>query len=171
MAWQTITISNEQSGALARAFPNASRFLVDTNMGPRFTPALRRLGYNATDVFALQLDGRTKQDVYAAAWGQRRILLTQDRDFLDDCKFSPNRNSGIVVLPATNDDALVSALMAALAVVGVGRGLVDGVKVLVGENGRLTVTSYNQVTDLAERTYYKLRMAGPPLIWRKTGND
>jgi predicted nuclease of predicted toxin-antitoxin system len=170
MPWQTITISHEEAGAFIKSFPKASRFLIDENLGPELAPALRRLGYNATDVFALKLTSRTDEDVIAAAWREHRILLTQDRDFLDDRRFPPNRNPGIVVLPANNNDVLMSALMSALSLIVLGRGLRDGMKVLVGENGRLTVTSYHHTTGVAERTHYKLRMAGPPLIWHPTGS-
>src|SRR5262245_14622928 len=170
MPWQTITIRNDETGALLRRFQNTSRFLVDRNLGPRFASALQKLGYNATDVFALKLASLTQEHVYAAAWRQRRILLTSERDFLDDHKFPPGPNACIVVLPANNNDALMSALMSALSLVVLGRGLRDGVKVLVGENGRLTVTGHNHTTGVSERTHYKLRMAGPPLIWHPTGS-
>ena len=170
MPWQTITISNEEAGAFIKSFPKASRFLIDENLGPELAPALRRLGYNATDVFALRLTSRNDEDVIAAASREHRILLTQDRDFLDDHRFPPNRNPGIVVLPANNDDALMSALVYALSLVAKGRDLWDGVKIVVGENGRLTVTSHNHATGAQERTHYKLRMAGPPLIWHPTGS-
>ena len=110
MPSQTITISNEEAGAFVKSFPKASRFLIDENLGPELAPALRRLGYNATDVFTLKLTSRTDEDVIAAAWRDHRILLTQDRDFLDDRRFPPNRNPGIVVLPANNDDALVTSV-------------------------------------------------------------
>jgi predicted nuclease of predicted toxin-antitoxin system len=167
MPWQTITISNDEASGLIRGFSNVSRFLVDATLGPGFAPALRRLGYNATDVFALKLDSRTKEDVYAAAVSQDRILITQDRAFLDDRRFPLNRNPIIVVLPPNNNDALVSALMTTLSLVVKGLNLCDGVKILVGEDGRLTATSYNRATSVEERTHYKLRMAGPPLIWRR----
>ena len=166
MPWQTITVNNEEAGAFAKSLPTVSGFLIDGNLGPGLAPALRRLGYNATDVFALKLTSRS--DVIAAACREHRILLTQDRDFLDDCRFPPYRNSGIVVLPGNNDDALMRALIYALSLVAKGRELSDGVKIVVGENGRLTLTSRNHATGAQERTHYKLRLAGPPLIWHPT---
>src|SRR5262249_18504828 len=165
MTWQPIHISNQEAHALMKAFPKASRFLVDENLGPELAPTLCRLGYNAADVFALKLNGRGDEDVFAAAWRERRILLTQDRDFLDDHRFPPNRNAGIVVLLGGHDEALVSALLYALSVVGKGRKLWEGAKLVVHEGGRLTVTDRNQETGARETTRYKLRMAGPPLIW------
>jgi len=168
MPWQTITIRNDETGALLRRFQNTARFLVDRNLRLRFSSSL--LGYNVTDVFTLKLGSGTQEDVYAAASRQRRILLTSERDFLDDHKFPPDPNACIVVLPANNNDVLMSALMSALSLIVLGRGLRDGVKVLVGENGRLTVTTYNHTTGVPGRTHYKLRLAGPPLIWHTTGS-
>src|SRR5215813_853463 len=133
MPWQAITIRNDETGVLLRRFQNTARFLVDRNLRLRFSSSL--LGYNVTDVFTLKLGSGTREDVYAAASRQRRILLTSERDFLDDHKFPPGPNACIVVLPANNNDVLMSALMSALSLIVVGRGLRDGVKVLVGENG------------------------------------
>src|SRR5215813_9419803 len=113
MPWQPIDISNQEAHDFMKVFPKASRFLVDENLGPELAPALRSLGYNATDIYTLKLNGRSDEEVFAAAWRERRILLTQDRDFLDDRRFPPNRNAGIVVLLAGHDEALVSALMTA----------------------------------------------------------
>ena len=168
MPWQTITISNEDP--TLKTFPKPPRFLVDENLGPQLPAALRKLGYNATDLFALNLTRRTKEDVFAEAWQEDRIFVTQARDFLDDCRFPPDRNPGIIILPANNGDALLSALIYALPVVTTGRYLFDGLKILVGEDGRLTVTSRNAATGAQERTQYKLRMAGPPLVWHPTGS-
>jgi hypothetical protein len=53
MPWQAIDISNQEAHDFVKALPKASRFLVDENLGPELAPVLCRLGYNATDVFAL----------------------------------------------------------------------------------------------------------------------
>ena len=70
-----------------------------------------------------------------------RILLTKQRGFFDDR-----------IIPLNLDTAFVTALMSALSVIGEGR-------VVVHENGQLTVTNGRQVTR------YKLRVASSPLIW------
>ena len=127
---------------------------------------MRNLEYNTTDTYTLKLNGRSDEDVFAAAWRERRILLTQDRDFLDDRRFPPNRNAGIVVLLGGHDEALVSALIYALSVVGKGRELWEGAKLVVHEGGRLTVTDLNHATGARDTSHYKLRMAGLPLVWR-----
>jgi predicted nuclease of predicted toxin-antitoxin system len=165
MPWQPIDISNQEAIEFLKAFPKASRFLVDENLGPELAPTLRNLGYNAADIYALNLNGRSDEDVFAAAWRERRILLTQDRDFLDDRRFPRHRNPGVVVLPAQNDGALINALVYALALVRQGRELWEGVKMVVCEDGILTVVCHNHNTGALETSRYKLRMAGPPLVW------
>src|SRR5215831_10238720 len=111
MPWQPIDISNQEAHDFMKAFPKTSRFLVDQNLGPELAPTLRNLGYNATDTHSLKLNGRRDEDVFAAAWRKRRILLTQDRDFLDDRKFPRHRNPGVVVLPALSEGALINAFV------------------------------------------------------------
>jgi len=134
-----------------KAFPKASRFLVDENLGPELAPTLRNLGYNTTDTYTLKLDGRSDEDIFAAAWRERRILLTQDRDFLDHRRFTRHRNPGVVVLPAHNDGALINALVYALALVRQGRELWEGVNIVVCEDGIVTVICQNHDTGTLEK--------------------
>jgi predicted nuclease of predicted toxin-antitoxin system len=165
MPWQPIDISNEEAHDLMKAFPRASRFMVDENLGPELAPTLRSLGYNTTDTHTLKLNGRSDEEVFAAAWRERRILLTQDRVFLDDRRFPRHRNPGVVVLPAFNEGALINALVYALALVRKGRELWEEVKMVVCEDGILTVIGHNHDTGTLETSRYKLRIAGPPLMW------
>ena len=165
MSWQPIDISNQEAIRFLKAFPKVSRFLVDENLGPKLAPSLRHLGYNATDTYTLKLNGRSDKEVFAAAWREQRILLTQDRDFLDDRKFPRHRNPGVVVLPPFNEGALINALVYTLALVRQDRELWQGVKIVVCQDGTLTVTCQNHDTGTLETTRYKLRMAGPPLMW------
>jgi len=165
VAWQLIPIRDDEANEFMKASPKASRFLVDENLGPELAPTLRGLGCNATDLLDLKLCGRSDEEVFAAAGKERRILLTQDRDFLDDRRFPPNRNAGVVVLPGGNNDALINALVYALSLVRKSGELWEGAKMIVREDGRVTVTARNQDTGALETTHYKLRVAGPPLVW------
>jgi predicted nuclease of predicted toxin-antitoxin system len=162
MTWRQIEISNDTADSFMKALPKACRFLVDENLGPELAPALRRLGYNAT---TLKVNNRSDGDVFAAAWREQRILLTQDRDFLDDRRFPLHRNPGVIVLPAANDNALIDVLVHALPLVCKGRELWHRVKIVVRENGKLTVLCRNHDTGAREIMHFKLRMTGPPLIW------
>jgi predicted nuclease of predicted toxin-antitoxin system len=59
------------------------------------------------------LRGHSDEGVLAFAHRDDRILLTHDRDFLNDRQFPPNRNPGVVILPGANgnDERLVTGLM------------------------------------------------------------
>jgi len=150
MTWRQIEISSDCADLFAEAFPRAYRFLVDENLGPELVPVLRRLGYNAT---ALKPNNRSDEDVVAAEWREQRILLTQERGLLHDR------------LPATKDKALIDSLVRALPLVWKRREFWTGVKIVVGENGKLRVICHSHDTGAYEIMCFKLRMVGPPLIW------
>jgi predicted nuclease of predicted toxin-antitoxin system len=76
-----------------------SKFFVDENRGREVTAFLREKKLNVRDVFEEGLVGRSDEDVMAFAWRTRCILLTHDRDFLDDSRFPEDRNPGVIVLP------------------------------------------------------------------------
>src|SRR5262249_47918206 len=135
------------------------------NLGPELAPALRRLGYNATDVSTTKIHKQSDDCVLSTAWSGRRILLTQNRKFLNDQSYPPDTFAGIVVLPAHYHDALTNALVYVLSILGKGRELWQGTKISVGEDGRVTVTIRNHDTGASKSTHYKLRVAGPPLVW------
>jgi hypothetical protein len=58
LPWQPIDISDQEAIEFLKTFPKASRFLIDKNLGPELAPTLRNLGYNATDIYTLNLNGR-----------------------------------------------------------------------------------------------------------------
>ena len=76
-----------------------TKFFVDESLGPEVTAFLREKKLNVKDVFEEGLVGRPDEDVMAFAWRTQRILLTHDRDFLDDHRFPEHRNPGVIVLP------------------------------------------------------------------------
>jgi predicted nuclease of predicted toxin-antitoxin system len=141
------------------------RFLVDETLSPELAPALRAYGHDAIEVFALNLNGRSTEDVFAAAVREGRILVTQDQAFLDDCRFVSSHNPGVVVLPPSSGHALTKALVYALSFAAIGIALSAGSKILVTEDGRFNVTHRDHDTRASGTTHYKLRNDGPPLFW------
>lgn len=110
--WQPYRqISDREFREFQRRFRRKARFLVDENMGQPVAQVLRSYGYSAEFVGEVGLSGRDDDEVFAYAWRKRRIILTHDRDFLDDRRFPFTRNPGVVVLPgATGDGTLEPAL-------------------------------------------------------------
>jgi hypothetical protein len=55
--------------------------------------------------------------------------------------------------------------MSALAVIGEKREVWRGIRIVVHEDGRLSVTDEDSNTGTRQVTHYKLRIAGSPLVW------
>jgi hypothetical protein len=74
-----------------------TRFLVDANMEPWAVHVMR---YKRLDVRRCGLESSADdQAVFAKAWLLGRLLVTHDRDFLDDELFPFARCAGLLVLP------------------------------------------------------------------------
>jgi hypothetical protein len=67
--------------------------------------------------------------------------------------------------PVNDPAPVIKALLGALSAVCEGQDLSDGVKIVISEDGRFSLTRRNCQTGLPETTFYKLRKNGPPLIW------
>ena len=129
VAWKKIRKpSKQETAAFSRAFGQRARFLVDEHVSDLLAGALRDRGWNERTVEERGLRGRPDEQVLAAAFKEDRVLLTQDADFLDEGRFPPHRNPGIVVLPGGSGDvdALVEALATLLPVVGAFREPFEG---------------------------------------------
>ena len=140
MAWQSTSL---------KVPARTPRVFVDESLGTQFVATLRRLGYDAVE--------RKSDDT--------RILLTQRRVFLDDRIVPLNRNAGVVVLLGGHNETLLTALMSALPVIGKEREIWQSTRVVVHEDGRLTVTAEDPDSGRRQVTRYKLRIAGSPLVW------
>jgi predicted nuclease of predicted toxin-antitoxin system len=102
MTWKRLPVTEEAEGTWRAA--KQTKFFVDESLGPETTAYLREKGLNVKDVFEERLKGRSDEDVLAFAWRSRRVLLTHDRDFLDDQRFPEHRNPGIIILPGGEGD-------------------------------------------------------------------
>ena len=88
-------IRREDHSWFTRTFSKEARSLVDENTGPTIAAALRSLGWNARAANEVGLNGRSDEDLFAYAWRDDRIIVTQDHDFMDDRRFPPHRNPGV----------------------------------------------------------------------------
>lgn len=94
-----------------------SRFLVDESVGQAVVEQLRVLGHDVEAVGELMpqaLDDR----VLEYAWQERRILVTNDRDFGDKVYRDGRPHAGILLLRLADDRAatkvrIITALLAA----------------------------------------------------------
>jgi predicted nuclease of predicted toxin-antitoxin system len=154
--------------AYVRQFRKKSRFLVDESLGIEVANVLRDMGWNAKFVSEVGLGGHSDEDIFAHAWSLDRILLTHDRDFLDDRRFPPYRNPGVVVLPGAEGDeeALLRALVAMSLIVAPFREGYRGTKVVVAADETWTFIRRNPNTGAMERTRIRGVRRGQSLeIW------
>jgi len=102
-----------------------TRFLMDANMEPW---ALHVMRYKRWDVKACDFAHLRRSDdpaVFSAAWRLGRLLITHDRDFLDDRLFPFAGCSGLLVLPVYGSVSMQFA------------NLLAGACELVSKGGRL----------------------------------
>jgi predicted nuclease of predicted toxin-antitoxin system len=136
MPWRPL----DSPSQLGSEFRRKTRFLVDEDVGIEIAQYLRsRRHYNTTFVGGVGLAGRDDTDLYAYAWREMRVLLTHDRDFLDDKKFPEYCNPGVVVLPGGGGDqkALAVGLAIALRVFGTAAALWRKTKSTISASGRV----------------------------------
>ncbi len=102
MAWKRLPpVTDEQSRDFNR-FKKKARFLVDESLGEAVARVLREDGWNVEFAQEIGLGGRSDEDLFGHAWKEGRVLLTHDHDFLDDRRFPPHRNPGVIVLPGAS---------------------------------------------------------------------
>lgn len=119
-----------------RALKRKAQFLVDESLGLEAAQIIRELGWNAKYVGEVGLSGRDDNNIYSFAWKDDRIILTHDRDFLDDRQFPFYRNLGVIVLPggAGSSGGLEQALADVLDFVAPYRGAHSGIKLEISDD-------------------------------------
>lgn len=141
-----------------------ARFLVDESVGIGVAEFLRENGFNTKYVGDIGLLGRSDEDVFAAAWRDDRVVVTHDLDFLDDRRFPPHRNPGLILVrPGADgrDDRGLFGCLAKAALLG-------------GENaawfkGRKLDFSADEIViaDQSGRRRYLWRGNEDPMIWEE----
>ena len=102
-----------------------TRFLMDANMEPWALHVLRYKHWDVKTCDFANLRRSDDQTVFGAAWRLGRLLITHDRDFLDDRLFPFARCSGLLVLPVCGSVSMQFA------------NLLAGACELVSKGGRL----------------------------------
>ena len=168
MAWRRVPETPaDEVEAFVSQFRRRARFLVDESLGAEVTEVLRDQGWNARYVAELGLKGHSDEDVFARAWADDRILLTHDRDFLDDRRFPPHRNPGVVVLPGAqgSDVPLITALAGVVSFVAPFREGYRRTKVSVSDDATWTFIRQNTDTGAMERRRFRIPPGGPMEEW------
>ena len=75
------------------------KFLVDANLGRKFTSLIKEAGYDITFINDVMVKA-SDEDVLALAKHENRILITNDKDF-GELVFKLNKPSGGIILLRT----------------------------------------------------------------------
>ncbi len=154
MPWKAIPEpSKEERKQIAAEFGKKARFLVDENLDGDTREVIKALGWNTKGVAELGLSGHSDEDVLAAAWREDRMLITNDRDFLDETRFPEHRNPGVIILPVAplESDAFLGALGLALSTFGPFREAYKKCKIEVNQNGEISIRRRNITTGKMEK--------------------
>jgi predicted nuclease of predicted toxin-antitoxin system len=122
MPWKPIyTPTDDEVSEFKKQYSGKARILVDENAGPEVARFLEG-SFNAKYVGDLGLVGKSDEEVFAAAWREKRVIVTHDTDFLNDRIFPPHRNPGVIRIAAgadgRNDEGLRRSLTIALMIAG-----------------------------------------------------
>jgi predicted nuclease of predicted toxin-antitoxin system len=165
--WKPLRFRAEELEEAGRQLAQKARFLVDEDVDDGLAAALLDMGWNAVGVRGAGLKGRSDEDILAFAHRENRVLVTHDRDYLDDRRFPPHRNPGLIILPrgSPHHGSLINALAAVLPVVGHFRDVFRGSKVEVDGGGVLTILSRDGDTGKMTKTRYRYGRQGVPEAW------
>ncbi len=170
MPWvRIVPASKAETAAFRRQFAKKARFLLDENLPVGIADGMRRLGWNTKTSAELGLRGRGDEELFALAHRRDRVLVTCDRGFLNERRFPPHRNPGVIVLHGGSGDtqALVNGLLAVLPLVGNHRELFRGSTVEVDARGVFTVTDRDYDTSARTSKRYRYSRRGELEEWHR----
>lgn len=165
MAWVKLKLpSSAERRELDAEYRGKARFLVDESVGELVATVLRdEERYNTKYVGDVGLLGKSDEDVFAFAWKEDRVIITHDPDFLDNRRFPPNRNPGIVLIrPGSNgrdNRGLKVCLIKMLYFAGEHASWFRGRKFDYSSESNLTITSQGT------RHRYKWERNKDPMVW------
>jgi predicted nuclease of predicted toxin-antitoxin system len=159
MPWRVLTGPKTKEGVrvVNRLTRRRSRFLVDESLGTGVAEILRYLRYNAKFGPDVGLGGKADPAVYALAWREKRILLTHDKDYLDDREYPFNRNPGVIVLPGEEGEQvpLGMAMRSMLNIFGTHGRIFPNAKIVIDSNNVWYIKNYRKSDGYIERAKLK----------------
>jgi predicted nuclease of predicted toxin-antitoxin system len=159
--------TDDEIGEVRSEHEGKARFLVDECAGSGVARLLRERGYNAKFVSDLRLCGRSDADVFAAARREDRIIVTHDCDFLDNSRFPPHRNPGVILIrtdshgrQGTHNDLLLQSLCRAILMARKNAGWFRGKKLEFSSR-----VGFRVYAKKGKQRFYLWSTDVMPLIW------
>jgi predicted nuclease of predicted toxin-antitoxin system len=172
MGWKRIDqdISDEMFKAFERDFKGKARFLVDESLGVEASHVIRASGWNVLYVDEAGLGGKSDEDVYAFAWREDRIILTHDKDFLNDRRFPFHRNPGVIVVPGATGETpgLVDAIFRVLRIIGPYREANRKMKLQIAEDGIWSLKGFAKGQIIIQKRRVRFGQHGEVWEWVET---
>jgi predicted nuclease of predicted toxin-antitoxin system len=142
-------VTDSELRGFQRNFAKKARFIVDEGLGPYVALLVQEAGWNVKFAGDVGLAGHSDEDIFAYGWRENRIILTHDSHFLDDKRFPPHRNPGIIVLPggSGNEQVVISALSLAVFYVGSYREFFRHTKLRFAEDDTLVMTGFKKIME------------------------
>lgn len=168
MPWETMSNpSSAETAAIEREFGKKAKFLIDENLEGDTTEILRRLGWNACNVSDLGLKGHDDKEVFAAAWREDRMLLTNDHDFLDDRHFPEHRNPGVIIIPDSKieSDIFINTLRIVIQIFGPLREAYRKSKIVISSDGTIRIIRRDHDCGAMTHQRYRLGRHGETYLW------
>jgi hypothetical protein len=98
--WKKIPpLKQKEARTMDRALHKKTRFLVDENIG-KLASILRELGLHARSAHEAGLKGHSDEDLFALGWKRQWVIITNDKDFLNDRRYPFHRCPGVLILPS-----------------------------------------------------------------------
>lgn len=167
MPWELLEVKENEYEGFDSRFKRRCKFLVDESLGTEVAELLKEAGWNTKYVGEFGLEGQDDEKIFQTAYKEDRVLLTHDKDFLNDKIAPPNINPGIVVvLPGAQgkESELWNALVIVLDFIGRYREIYRGSKMIISEDFVITIISRNYQSGAMEKEKYKL-IKKKVLIW------
>src|ERR1700719_153598 len=125
-------------------YPSKARFIVDDSAGSEVAKALQGCGYNVKRLVDSGVRAQSDDELFTAAGKDNRVIVTHNQDFLDNCRFPPTTNPGVIVIRThnnTSDEGVAHCLVKALRLSGDDAAWFRGKKLDFASDQALTITS------------------------------
>ena len=172
MPWIELNIDNNETKKFSDEYKKKARFIIDESLGIEAAHVIRGVGWNAIFVGEVGLSGHSDEDVFAYAWRGDRILLTHDKDFLDDRRFPPNRNPGLIVLPGAcgSTEVLEIELFRILRTIGRYRRAYHAYKIHIRDDGTWAIRDAHSPSGSRNARLLKFGRHGKIWEWQEEDN-
>lgn len=169
MGWHLLKYEHPTKEELRQLFGEA-RFYVDHNLDESFVLLLRHLKYGVETARETGAQDQPDEFHYRRAFKSKRVLLTQDKDYLDNERFPLSQTRGVIIFNI--DPASPREIARALEVVDVVLArispVLDEAKVLLNADYTLTFIKRKPFNGgfKEDRTRYRLDENGRDVwIW------